>query len=262
MVCLLVSPPWSIARVAGYTILAAVAFYITQLASVFVLLAVQVGHDPGLDVDRWADGVESNGLALSVATISTAVTGLPLVRFLAGRRDPEPWRLLGITRSGARSILVWSIALAAFVAMSDALTLALGRPLVPEFMVNAYSTSDPALLLVALVVAAPLFEEVFFRGFLLGALQSSGVSVVAAALVSALAWALIHIQYDAYGLATIFAMGLLFAAARVKTGSILPCVIMHALANATAFFETISVVGSNPSRTFLSRVGAALAHLA
>jgi membrane protease YdiL (CAAX protease family) len=105
-------------------------------------------------------------------------------------------------------------------------------------MRTIYESTSPILLLLILVLAAPPIEELFFRGFVIGGLESSGVSPMAAALVSSLAWAAIHLQYDFYGMQTIFVSGLLLAWARCKTGSIIPCVVMHGLANAVSFAET------------------------
>ena len=135
----------------------------------------------------------------------------------------------------------------AFVIVSDLTTIATGQPVVPEFMTETYSSVHPILLFVALVFAAPMFEEIFFRGFILGALESSGVSAFSAAVVSSLAWSAIHLQYDLYWLVTVFLMGMLLAAARTKTGSLVPCFAMHGLGNVIAFTQAAiaSVPGAN-----------------
>ena len=231
------NPPWSIARAAGYSLLVGIAFFSVQIVVVFIVLAIGLSNDPELNIEEWADRVESNGLVLSLATIGTALLCVPFVKFLTGRRESDPWAFLHLRSTNLRSILTWVLLLIAFVAVSDSLTLALGRPVVPEFMVGAYSSVHPVLLFTALVFAAPAFEEIFFRGFVLGALESSGVSAVFAAVVSSLAWSAIHMQYDLYGLGTVFLLGLLLAAARMKTGSLIPCLAMHGLANSIAFTE-------------------------
>jgi membrane protease YdiL (CAAX protease family) len=62
---------------------------------------------------------------------------------------------------------------------------------------------------------------------------------VGAIIISALAWSVIHLQYDAYGLAGIFAGGLLLGFARFKSKSIYPPIVMHALSNIIATVEVI-----------------------
>jgi membrane protease YdiL (CAAX protease family) len=230
---------WSLPRALGYSVAIALVFIAVQSLAAILVLVVQRMASPELSVEQWLTSAESNGLVLSIAAIATVVIGVPFVKFMAGRREPEPWAFLGFKPPGLRAVLTWCAALVAFVVMSDLITIALGRPIVPPFMVDAYASAQPILLFVAVVFAAPLFEEVFFRGFMTGALESSGVPVIAAAAVSSLGWAATHVQYDLYNIATIFLMGLLLAAARVKTGSLIPCLAMHALANAIAFAEVI-----------------------
>jgi membrane protease YdiL (CAAX protease family) len=132
----------------------------------------------------------------------------------------------------------------AFIVVSDLMTIAAGRPVVPEFMSEAYSSVHPVLLFLALVFAAPMFEEIFCRGFIIGALESGGVSAFSAAVVSSLAWSALHVQYDLYNIVTIFLMGMLLAAARTKTGSLVPCLVMHSLANVIAFTEAAIAAGT------------------
>jgi CAAX protease family protein len=88
-----------------------------------------------------------------------------------------------------------------------------------------------------LIIAAPLFEEAFFRGFLLKGLESSFMGPIGAVVVTAGLWALIHVQYDAFGMATIFCLGLLLGTARVFTGSLLVPLGLHAFTNLGATIE-------------------------
>jgi hypothetical protein len=58
-------------------------------------------------------------------------------------------------------------------------------------------------------------------------------------LVTAGLWALMHIQYDAYGIATIFCLGVLLGFARARTGSLLVPLALHSVANLVATLETV-----------------------
>lgn len=236
---ILAARSWSIPRALGYSVLAALVFLAAQTVAVFLVLVVRQMAHPEQTVEGFLARAGSNGVVLSIAAFVTTLVGVPFVRFLAGRREAAPWAFLGFTRTSVRSVVFWSAAVIVFIVGTDLLTAALGRPVVPPFMVEAYSSSPPILLFAAVVFAAPVFEEVFFRGLMMGALESSGVPVMIAAVVTSLCWAATHLQYDLYGIATIFFMGLLFAAARVKTGSLIPCLTMHGLANAIAFAEAI-----------------------
>jgi membrane protease YdiL (CAAX protease family) len=210
---------WSTPRVVGYTELVAIVFFAVEAAVLIGMGVVLSVDDPGFDVDEWVAGVGTDGLYLSLATIAAALVCIPFIKFLVGRREAVPWMFLGFARTDVRTLLVWCGLLALFVLASDFLTTALGRPIVPEFMTDAYATAPPVLLFVALVIAAPALEETFFRGFMLRALESSGVAVVVATIVTSLVWAVMHLQYDLYGLVTIFLMGILLAMARLRTQS-------------------------------------------
>jgi len=233
------NPAWSIGRVIGYTLLVALAFIAIDFAVGMSMAVILAATDSAFDVEAWAAQLEADGVYLSLSTIATALVCVPFTKFLVARHSTAPMVLLGLRRLGARTVADWCATLAVFVLASDLLTTSLGRPIVPEFMTDIYATSPPLLLFVALVVAAPALEEVFFRGFIIGTLVASRTPALVAAVVSALFWAAIHLQYDLYGMATIFAGGLLLAAARLKTGSIVPCIAMHALANAIALAETV-----------------------
>jgi membrane protease YdiL (CAAX protease family) len=56
--------------------------------------------------------------------------------------------------------------------------------------------------------------------------------------ITSLLWAVIHLQYDIYGITTVFALGLLFGIARLKTDSIHLLMVMHSLTSLVASMET------------------------
>jgi hypothetical protein len=106
-------------------------------------------------------------------------------------------------------------------------------------MVEAYRTAPslPALLF-AIVVVAPIFEEIFFRGFLFQGIRYSRLGPIGAIGITSFFWAIIHLQYGIYGIATVFALGLLFGIARLKTDSIHLLMVMHSLVGIVATMET------------------------
>jgi hypothetical protein len=99
------------------------------------------------------------------------------------------------------------------------------------------------VLLAAFVVTvlAPLAEEFLFRGFVFNALRGWGV--VAAAVVSGVIFGGIHITnyfgepfaLAAASLVTLSSFGIILALLFWKTGSLLPCIVLHAINNSVAF---------------------------
>ena len=230
---------WSYSRIALYVLLVGIVFLSAQVAGTIVAGVMAVIVDRTLNVREWAEHASTNGVALAAATLSSTLMCVPLVWRLAGSSDAA--RFLRLRATSAKSIALWCSIVVAFVAASDLTSLAFGRPVVADFMVQAYSSAPAILIVLAIVVAAPLFEEIFFRGFLMSALEARGLSAAAGAVVSAALWAVIHLQYDFYNVVVIFLTGLLLAAARIKTGSVIPCLFMHTLGNAIATVETALV---------------------
>ena len=82
-------------------------------------------------------------------------------------------------------------------------------------------------------------EEVLFRGFLYLGIASSRWGPRVAILVSSIAWAMVHIQYDLYVMATIFIMGLYLGVVRHRTASLPLTMLLHGIANAAATAEVM-----------------------
>jgi membrane protease YdiL (CAAX protease family) len=136
-------------------------------------------------------------------------------------------------------LLRWFALLAALIILADIFTILIGRPIVPDFMAEVYATANPVWLLwIALLVGAPLFEEIFFRGFLFRGFASSFLGTAGTVLVTSGLWALMHVQYDAFGITLVFALGLLLGVARARTGSLVVPLVMHSAANLVATLET------------------------
>jgi membrane protease YdiL (CAAX protease family) len=92
--------------------------------------------------------------------------------------------------------------------------------------------------LLTVVVVAPIGEEILFRGFLFRGWHRSDKDAWAVIIVIALLWALIHLQYDLYDMAQVFAYGLLLGWLRWKTGSTILTILLHGLINFGGLFET------------------------
>jgi membrane protease YdiL (CAAX protease family) len=91
-------------------------------------------------------------------------------------------------------------------------------------------------------VMAPLCEELLFRGFVFPSLKPR-LGLITAALVSGAIFGGIHItnyigepaKVAAASVITLITLGTLFALLYWKTGSLLPCITLHAINNSVAF---------------------------
>jgi hypothetical protein len=87
---------------------------------------------------------------------------------------------------------------------------------------------------VLVCVIAPICEELFFRGFLFGALRKRGL--VVATLISGVAFGLAHVASSPIGfIVPLATLGIIMALLYEKTGSLYPPMVLHALNNSIAF---------------------------
>jgi len=97
-------------------------------------------------------------------------------------------------------------------------------------MLTQWESEPLGLILLSLAVAPGLFEELAFRGFLVGSLHR----VLAAdrtVIVSAVLFGLFHeVLTPGRFLASTF-LGLVLGWVRLRTGSVLPCVVLHTIHN-------------------------------
>jgi len=188
--------------------------------------------------------MEYNGTALALSGIIPAILSLTLMAgliFFVKKTNIKTY--LGLYSFSFKQLGLWLSMLALFIVASDFLTHWLGKPIVPEVMMDIYRSADPIWLLwIALMVGAPLFEEIFFRGFLLSGMQRSWLGLHGAVIVTSILWAIIHPQYDLYGIATIFLMGLLLGYAKINSGSLWLPILLHSLSNLTATIQTAALI--------------------
>jgi membrane protease YdiL (CAAX protease family) len=227
--------PWGFWATLGFGAVTLLAWAFMQVFVVLVwVIASMVAHHGAIPRN-----LERNGLLLALAVCAAAPVMIGLSWLFARiRRGMQPADYLGC-RAAKRSELVrWTIVLLVMILASDALTSWMGRSIVPEFMARVYQTAGfLPLFWVAIVIAAPFAEEVLFRGFLFEGMLHSRLGATGAILLTSLLWSLIHLQYDAYGIATIFVSGLLLGYVRLKTRSLYATIFLHCLMNAIATLE-------------------------
>jgi membrane protease YdiL (CAAX protease family) len=164
---------------------------------------------------------------------------------------------LGIRRTRLGPAIGWALALlAAFWFVSAILIAIFGEP--PEQEITQEIEEESAALAIAGYIAitcllAPIAEEVFFRGLLFPVLRARwGVAV--GVVVTGVLFSLVHASGSPVeALIVLFVLGAGLCLLYLRTGSLLPCIGLHALNNAIAFAVTkdmawpvavLTVVGS------------------
>src|SRR5258707_6326324 len=117
----------------------------------------------------------------------------------------------------------------------DLLSRAAGRENAPGFMGELLNSAAADgliwLLVIAFVVAAPMSEEFFARGFLYRGWSESFLGPPGAIMLSSLVWTALHLQYDLFILGEVFSIGLLLGSLRYRFNSTWLTVIVHGLNN-------------------------------
>jgi membrane protease YdiL (CAAX protease family) len=228
-------PHWNLWETALWALLIMAVFIMLQLITVFAaaFISYPVSNLSPVEIERLLHAAASNGVFLSLATLVTAVfCSALIVKIIKLKKGARVGDYLGLKPFSVLSIAKWVFFLVVLIVLSDVLTRALERPAITKFDSDLISTGKPFwLLTLALVAAAPLFEELFFRGFLFKGLELSFLRPAGAVIVTSALFAGTHAQYDLYGMATIFFVGLLLGAARLSTGSIFAPMILHASSN-------------------------------
>lgn len=168
-------------------------------------------------------------VAILVFGLAIRIRGWPVTEYLA--LQLPRWR----------EALVGVACLVVFLPLLDAVTLLSGRDLVHPFIIGSYEAARAGgvlwLLAAAFVVAAPLVEEIAFRGFVFRGWATSRLGPAGAILLASAIWTAMHTQYELFFLTQIFVLGLLLGWIRWRSGSTLLTIMLHALVNAGAFAQ-------------------------
>jgi membrane protease YdiL (CAAX protease family) len=239
--------PLSAWATAGWAVLAFFAWLAAEALVLIVFLVRWYARNPGVPID--VDGVAHDGYVVSLAAIASMAVQCGVV-VLAIRRWRQPVaEYLGLVRRPHVRELVFCLAsIAVLLVASDLLSLMIGHELVPPFMAKVYAAARDAgapailLLLIAAIVAAPIGEEIVFRGFLFRGWAASPLGVNGTILLTSAIWAAIHVQYDWFGIGQVFCLGLLFGWVRARSGSLMLTMMMHSVCNIAATAETAVII--------------------
>lgn len=248
-----VPPPqkriWGGWATAGFGAVVLTAFFTVQTAVIIIALLIngipnllQLSTTGSMDTTQMINKLFPGNLGLvqSLATIISGIIGVWLiVVFVKLRGRAGVTEYLGLPKIKFKSVLLSVGIVVVYLALSAAVNIWTGKTESNQLMYDIYNTSVwLPLFWIAVVVFAPLFEEVMFRGFVFEGLRQSRIGAVWAIIIASLVWTLLHaFQYGLYELASVFIMGIVFGVVRLKTKSLWNAIIMHALVNLAATLE-------------------------
>jgi CAAX protease family protein len=230
---------WGFWATLGFSVIIVILYLFAQGFAIGVVIGIQTGVDPGLNQEELIGSVTNNGFYLSVGIIVSAWVGvLVIAACVLLRKGISLKEYLAIKSLPLKTYALWLVIGLIFLFGWQGLSVVLDQP-GSEWMATTYQTAEYIpLLWIALVVAAPLIEELFFRGFLFEGLRDSWMGSTGAVLVTSIAWAAIHVQYEMFHIVLIGTLGVLLGIAKVKTRSLYIPIAMHSMNNLLATVET------------------------
>jgi membrane protease YdiL (CAAX protease family) len=169
---------------------------------------------------------------VAIAAQSLALVGVTLA--ITSRMLPPSPALFGFRRP--KSSVVGPMLITFFGYLAVAYLYALvanpAKDDLPQELGADQSTSLAIITGIFVIGVAPFVEEFFFRGFLYQSFRNE-IGVWPAALISGMIFGGIHFKPEYF--VPLSALGILLAWLFEKTGSLWPCIAVHALNNTLAF---------------------------
>jgi membrane protease YdiL (CAAX protease family) len=179
-------------------------------------------------------------LIISIRSRAPGTTWYGALRVL-GLRSTRFWPALGWVIFGLIVVYAVTIIYGALIQTFHWSLQTNGDALVQEARTMPFTVIGA---LIGAVVIAPFCEEIFFRGFLFAGLLR-GMTVLWATLVSTALFTIVH--WDKGSAIPLFAIGLMLAVIRWRTGSIWPGMALHMLNNAVASVLVVAtILGAAP----------------
>lgn len=175
--------------------------------------------------------VVQGALLLGVAFgFTIAKAGSPVFRRLGARRIPLG---TGVGKAAAAYGTFW---------MANLVLLLVFNPddEKQDLVEQLEDETDVAVLVVLAVmttVLAPLIEETFFRGFLFGVLRTR-IPLVPAVVIAGTIFGFVHLPAPAVAVVVLSGFGIALCVLYHWSGSLLPCLGLHAVHNAITFSVT------------------------
>lgn len=233
------SPYWGGWATFGFGIAVFATYLVIGVFLGVILGIVLLATNPGTTQQDITNFVSNNeGIIAAISTYATTVIGLGFIAiFVKARNSLSIPQYLGFRAIRLKTALI----LVAVTVGLLLLSFGLGELFHIQssgFDVRIYQTSKwPPLLWIALVVCAPLFEEAFFRGFLYEGFSRSKLGIPLTIVITASAWAVLHVQYGFYEIGSIFVLGVVLGIVRNRTNSLWSPMIIHASWNLAAVIQ-------------------------
>jgi membrane protease YdiL (CAAX protease family) len=225
--------PWGAFVTLGLGVAIFLVYSIVQAIVHGIVSLFTFQANPIDNFEAFIRSLTTNGLAISLSTVVAVPVGIFLIiACIKLRKGIKVSNYLGLVPLRLKTLLMLLLVPLGLMLILVLLSYFVIQPENAGFMVDAYANSVwPALFWIALVIFAPVFEEALFRGFAITGLRQSRLGTTGAVILTSLIWAVLHLQYDWFGMATIMVIGIVLGIVRIKTGSLWGTILIHAVWN-------------------------------
>lgn len=228
----------------GRTIKLLLYFFAYQLAFMGVFICGYMIHKGVFEVPQTPDSTYTS-LILLAQVLSTAVMGIHLLVGKYVPLDRKTWSYCSSSKVLIASV-VFILALGLWTNyLSELADLPNSMQETFEMMMRH------PLGIIAIVIMAPIVEELLFRGAIEGYLLRKWKHPAGAIVFSSLVFGLVHGNWVQAPFA--FVIGLALGWMYYRTGSLLPGILMHFVNNSTAVLGFL--ITDNPDATMVSEYG-------
>jgi membrane protease YdiL (CAAX protease family) len=187
--------------------------------------AAIVGHKPNGDLTTFGN------VAVQVATaLGFLLVPMAIASWRGAASTGEILARLGVRRFDASALKWMGAAVGAYLLFAFVYSALIVQPHQKD-IAEGFGALPVQILLIA--IAAPISEEVCFRGMLFGGLREK-LPRIGAALLSGLIFGGLHALTGVTAVPPLIAFGFVLALLYEKTGSIVPGIILHVLNNSVA----------------------------
>lgn len=212
------------------------AFFVSQIVGMLMFVPVFVEHGADLSQTQLFELGSQHGTVISLTAILTFFMVL-LTSFVCTKLQKQSFdKFMAIAKFDFKDFLKFCGVLLLLNLLFHIMSLWLDLDSM-QFMIDLSNTSNPLwLLILAIVVVVPIYEEIMFRGFIWSGFANSVLGVWGASIITSGIFAIIHLQYGMVEWLMIFALAMLFSFARIKTGSLWLPIFLHMMNNGLAMW--------------------------
>ncbi|MBU2892763.1 CPBP family intramembrane metalloprotease [Colwellia sp. D2M02] len=232
--------PWSASATLGLSFLLFILYCLLSALMLGAVSLFETANPPS------SDALMMDGDCLAINYLLTALALSPFIFYFAGKRKlTTASAYLGFDKLPSKKMFInFTLVLFAYFALTYVASEFFAIEM-PQSMVDIYQSTDYLILLfIVVVIAAPVFEEVVFRGFMFKGLKHSRLGVIGSIIITSILFTLLHGgQYELSVLVMLFSLAVILGVARQRSGGIYLPIYLHLVNNLVSSIDLYLTLG-------------------